>query len=499
MHAALQCDERQGISMMIERGSAPGAARVPPGALGAWWREGVRTAMLRPPRWASLHAHPVVIAMLLAAWVLLAVLLQRVMIPGPAIFNASAIHVGWAGTLLALWLCWLVTSQAPGDGSPDTPAPTAVTLFGVLLAQGLFIEAVSGAVLVPLMHAGWLAPDAMPRGLAWTLWLAPWAWTLIAQCVLLLRFAPARRALRLFVVLASCAPLALNLWSEPPSLWQADESAEHAAAAPRFRITQELIERQAPVLATKLHELQPQRPGVVDLYGLTFAPYAGEDVFKRESAMVAEVMRERFDAPGRVVQLVNHRDTMLELPWATPLNLQRAIERIASVMDRDEDVLFIHLTSHGAGNGELSASFWPLDVETVTPQALKRWLDAAGVRFRVISVSACYSGSWIEPLEDSGTLIMTASDGTHTSYGCGRKSELTFFGRAVYNEQLRHTLSFESAHAAARKVIEQREGEAGKTDGYSNPQISVGAAIREPLARLEARLAARSEGTAVTR
>ena len=197
------------------------------------------------------------------------------------------------------------------------------------------------------------------------------------------------------------------------------------------------------------------------------------------------------------MQLVNHRDTSRELPWATPLNLQRAIERIAAVMDRDEDVLFIHLTSHGAGNGELATSFRPLDVETVTPQALKRWLDAVGVRFRVISVSACYSGSWIEPLAGDGTLVMTASDATHTSYGCGRKSELTFFGRAVYNEQLRHVLSFERAHAAARTVIEQREREAGKTDGYSNPQISVGAAIRETLARLEARLAPRTDGTAV--
>jgi hypothetical protein len=37
-------------------------------------------------------------------------------------------------------------------------------------------------------------------------------------------------------------------------------------------------------------------------------------------------------------------------------------------------------------------------------------------------------------------------------------------------------------------VIEQREKEAGKTDGYSNPQMSVGLAIRGPLRSLEQRL-----------
>ena len=81
---------------------------------------------------------------------------------------------------------------------------------------------------------------------------------------------------------------------------------------------------------------------------------------------------------------------------------------------------------------------------------------------------------------------MTAADAEHTSYGCGRGSELTFYGRALFDEQLRQTRDFEQAHAAARKLIEQREIEAGKTDGYSNPQISVGTTIRPLLQRLAA-------------
>jgi hypothetical protein len=159
-------------------------------------------------------------------------------------------------------------------------------------------------------------------------------------------------------------------------------------------------------------------------------------------------------------------------------------------MDREEDVLFLHLTSHGARDGELSAWFWPMSVAAVTPADLKAWLDEAGIRHRVISISACYSGSWIAPLANDDTLVMTAADAEHTSYGCGRKSELTYFGRAMYDEQLRNnTLSFEEAHAAARSVIKEREEKAGKDDGYSNPQINVGPAIRPWLAQLQERLA----------
>jgi hypothetical protein len=110
-----------------------------------------------------------------------------------------------------------------------------------------------------------------------------------------------------------------------------------------------------------------------------------------------------------------------------------------------------------------------------------------------VSISACYSGSWIEPLAGPGTLVMTAADADHTSYGCGSRSDLTFFGRAMYDEQMRMTWSFEAAHAAARSVIARREVEAGKTDGYSNPQIRVGTGIREQLDQLERQRRAEGE------
>jgi hypothetical protein len=79
---------------------------------------------------------------------------------------------------------------------------------------------------------------------------------------------------------------------------------------------------------------------------------------------------------------------------------------------------------------------------------------------------------------------MTAADEDHTSYGCGSKSELTFFGRALFDEQLRKTLSFEEAFKAAVPVIKQRESDEKKDDGFSNPQISVGENIRVILGEL---------------
>jgi hypothetical protein len=334
------------------------------------------------------------------------------------------------------------------------------------------------------------AQGVLPRAfdasswLAWGVYLALWGWLLGVAALLARRLgATPPRSAALVLVLAGV--FAVTAWQHKASPWYAQDTT---ADAPRLRVSQEAFEAQQALLQQTLAALPGERPGVIDVYGLVYAPYASEDVFLRESSMVAGVLGKRFDAAGRTVQLVNHVSTTQSLAWATPLNLERTIAALAQRMDREADVLVIYLTSHGASNFQLAADHWPLDVDGLTPQRLRKALDSAGIRHRVIAVSACYSGGWIEPLSDPHTLVMTAADATHTSYGCGKLSELTFFGRAVFDEQLRKTHSFEQAFAAAVPLIKQREIDAGKDDGFSNPQIAVGAQVGPVLKGLEERL-----------
>lgn len=469
--------------------SAAAAVQVPPGSLGAWWREGARTALLRDPRWDGLHTTPAIVAGLLLASLLIDVIAQRLFISGEARFYAPALQSGWLSTVAGALACWLLVPQAdPSRAAPR--APTATALFAMLLAQSLSLWLVISLVSVPLVRVGWWSPQVLGEWGSWIAWLLPLLWVAAAQLRLAWRCGSSTGAARSVAAVLLVGVLLLAQWMQPLRFWYPDENLDGRDRREPFRLTQELFERQAPLLDGQLRQLAAPRRGQVDVFSITFAPYADEDVFMRESRMVSGVMETRFGAAGRAVQLVNHRDTSQALPWATPTNLQRAIAHIAERMDHDEDVLFIHLTSHGARSGALAAGFWPLTVEPVTPELLRSWLHEAGVRHRIVSVSACYSGSWIAPLQDDQTLVMTAADAEHTSYGCGRSSELTFFGRAMFDEELRRTWSFEQAHAQARAVIERREQEAGKDDGYSNPQIHVGTAIRPVLERLERERAA---------
>jgi hypothetical protein len=454
-----------------------------PSAAAVLWRQSWRTAIFLKPQYDHLRASAGTVAVLLLLGLALTVLIERLHVEGPARFYTEALAYGWWSTLALGLGCWLLV---PRPAATPQQAPSAMTLWALLLAQMLWVATVTSVVMLPLARSGtWQALGEAGGLWAAALWL-PALWWVAAGLVLLSRSATADAARRTLAVALAAAVFAIDISWQPPRLWYpAPAAGSEEAWAP---LSLDALQQQPALLTRQLDGLAAQRPGVVDLYVLTFAPYAEEDVFRRESAMVSEVMRSRFDAEGRALELVSHAKLLGEKPVATRAHLHQALRAIAARMDRDEDLLFIHLTSHGAKDGALSASLSPLSVEPVRPQELRAWLDELGIRHRIVSVSACFAGSWIAPLAEPGTLVLTAADENTTSYGCGRLSELTFFGRAMYDEQLRKTRSFEAAHEAARGVIAQREKEAGKTDGYSNPQLQMGDALRAKLRKLEQRL-----------
>jgi hypothetical protein len=472
---------------MTESGGDAGTSMRRMATLGNWLKQGARGAFLLRPDWRGLRGTPGRLLLAVVAVLALDIGFQRACIVGDAAIYWPALASMLASWAIVAWACWYAMPPAGDYRDARRHPPDAPTLFTMFCVQTFVLAAMLSCALVPALRSGLFAQPAN-AWMNWPLTIATSGWTLVAALRLMAGCRDSARLKRVLAIALLVASFAVPYCLFPAQFWY--PTTPIPAHDTRLRLTQETMELQPRLLASALDAIEPQRPGVIDVYAITFAPYGSEDVFMRESALVAGVMAQRFDASGRTIQLVNNKATVAQLPWATPLNLQRAIARIGQRMDKYEDILFIHLTSHGGADGQLAASLRPMTVDSVTPQALRRWLDDAGIRHRVISISACFSGSWIAPLAGDGTLVMTAADADHTSYGCGSRSDLTFFGRAMYDEQLRHTWSFEQAHAAARKIIDQREREAGKEDGYSNPQIRVGAGIRKTLARLEAQLAA---------
>ena len=66
---------------------------------------------------------------------------------------------------------------------------------------------------------------------------------------------------------------------------------------------------------------------------------------------------------------------------------------------------------------------------------LRSILDAAGIGWRVIVISACYSGSFVDELRSDRTLVITASRADRNSFGCSNEADMTYFGRALIDER----------------------------------------------------------------
>lgn len=270
-----------------------------------------------------------------------------------------------------------------------------------------------------------------------------------------------------------------NLWYLPR-----DESE-----APKVDV-EALYYAQPQRLAAATSGLLPQRPGVVDLYLVGFGGWASQDVFLREVTAVQKLFDERFDSAGRSLVLLNNPATTGSLPLANAHNLREALKVVAARMDAEEDVLFLFLTSHGSEDHRLSVNFWPLGLNDVTPAQLRGLLDESGIRNRVVVVSACYSGGFIDDLRDKRTLVITAAARDRQSFGCGHHNDFTWFGKAYFDEALREQYDFVAGFTQAAQRLAEREK--AESEEPSLPQMAEGAAIRPVLKALEARLRERA-------
>ena len=250
---------------------------------------------------------------------------------------------------------------------------------------------------------------------------------------------------------------------------------------------EQVLYAQPDRVSRALAVLEPQRPDVADLFFVAFAGDATQDVFRKEAVYAKRLFDRRFDTQGRSIALVNSERSLDQRPLATATNLAATLSGIGEQMDRERDVLFLFLTSHGTRSPELTVEFPPLPLRGVSPQALQEMLDGAGIRWRVIVISSCFSGGFAENLEGPETLLMTASAADRESFGCSNSARFTYFGRALFHDALNRTVSFADAFASARASIDALERSEGKDP--SLPQIAVGDAIAPVLAALERRLA----------
>jgi hypothetical protein len=198
---------------------------------------------------------------------------------------------------------------------------------------------------------------------------------------------------------------------------------------------------------------------------VAFGLFGDQSVFVSEAKGAARIVASRFGG-GPVTVRANTRSRR----DATIETLTTTLDATAKDLDAENDILFLVLTSHGsrAGLAVKAGS----RTQTLSPSRLAAMLDHAGVRHRVVIISACYSGVFIPPLADADTLVITAADADHPSFGCRDGAEWTYFGDAFFNTAMRRTTTLREAFNLARTIVRKRELRNGFVP--SNPQMAGG-------------------------
>ena len=267
-----------------------------------------------------------------------------------------------------------------------------------------------------------------------------------------------------------------------PDVWIAAASPA-APATDAGEDAEAILFSQAGRIEEALTAMRSRPAAKPQAYFLGFAGVGDEKVFAQEVALASRVLGERYAIDSRVLSLVNDERDLDSAPLATVAGLKYALRGVGARMDKARDILFLAISSHGAPDPLIAVSNSNLPLQDLSSEDLAEALRESGIRWRVIIVSACYAGGFIDSLKSPQTIILTAAAKDRTSFGCSSDRDLTYFGEAFYRDALPDAANLRAAFDAAKRAVGARERAEHETP--SDPQAYFGTEMEKRLAPLE--------------
>jgi hypothetical protein len=349
--------------------------------------------------------------------------------------------------------------------------------FGTMLVVAL------GAVPVPLLLVGVVA---FYLEQPWVWWAAVAALYLCAFFMRGLHAVTGRpqRGTALVGVLF----VAAFMWSSDaadaiPDVWNPRDGTVPGLAAEDVLAEREgALFEQADRIDAALEPVHRDATAAPQAFFMGFAGVGDQKVFAQEIGLASRVLGERFNMGDRHLSLINDQRDLGRAPLASVTALNYALQGMAERMDTGKDVLFLSISSHGSQEPSIAVSNSGFPLTSLTAEDLGEALRESGIQWRVILISACYAGGFIDALRDPKTIVITAAAKDRTSFGCSNDSDLTYFGEAFYQDALPGARSLRDAFEAAKKAIAAREHREHETP--SNPQAYFGPEMEAKLAAM---------------
>jgi hypothetical protein len=226
------------------------------------------------------------------------------------------------------------------------------------------------------------------------------------------------------------------------------------------------------------HALVAGRKDATEVYFVGGAGWSDQTVFLSEVHSARNAFERRYDVDGHALVLANDPAADEDEAELTETTLRAALGAVANEMNREDDVLFLYLTSHGSQQG-LALGYASGMHATLAPRVLRTMLDDAGIRWRVVVVQGCESGVFLDALASETTVVATAASSDRPSYGCADGNDFTDFGRAFIADRFAASRTFITALEGAADDMRTRDEWEHRE--ASQPSVRVGDAIRPKL------------------
>jgi hypothetical protein len=379
-----------------------------------------------------------------------------------------------SGVPLFAWYALAILALAAVLRSSARPRPSfAATL---LLALGL--------VPLPLFIAAIVAP-----------FLAPMLFLAAIVALLIYVFIFLARGLRSFTgqsqrsaALAGVAFFIGFVWLTDvldviPDVWATPEVEETADSGDTQADAEALLFDQSARIDQALAAIKPDTASTPKAFFLGFAGVGNQKVFAQEIGLASRILSERYGMDDKRMSLLNDERDLERAPLATVSGLKYALRGLARRMNVDRDVLFLAISSHGAQDPAIAVSNADLPLDDLTDEDLAEALEDSGIKWRVIIISACYAGGFIESLKDPRSIVIAAAAADRTSFGCSNDRDLTYFGEAFYRDALPEARSLRDAFDKAKAAIAARERR--ERVEPSKPQAFFGTELETKLASMK--------------
>ena len=162
-------------------------------------------------------------------------------------------------------------------------------------------------------------------------------------------------------------------------------------------------------------------------------------------------------------------------PYATLENIDQVLKKMGDLA-RPQDKVILLMSTHGNAD-VLSINFGNQYYPHVNAKSLSQSISSLRGKPTLVVLSACFSGSFLEPLRDVNRVVLTAAAKNRSSFGCQFQSTNTYFVDALLNQPSLQDRSIVQLMEAAKIDVDSRERKQKLSP--SLPQMFVGASAKE--------------------